>query len=192
MPLIDDVRAFAPGCDQETADRELTLRRLEEDPGVWGRESPTHLTTSAWAVDARGERVLLVYHKIYDSWSWVGGHADGERDLAAVALRELEEETGVAGGRVVAAQGESPILSLEALPVAGHVRRGAWVPSHTHLNVTYLVVADAEAPLRVAPDENSGVSWAPLDDVRRLSTEAWMCEHVYEKLIKRTRALLCK
>ena len=79
MPLIDDVRAFVPGCEQETADRELILRRLEEDPGVWGRESPTHLTTSAWAVDARGERVLLVYHKIYDSWSWVGGHADGER-----------------------------------------------------------------------------------------------------------------
>ena len=97
MPLIDDVRAFVPGCEQETADRELILRRLEEDPGVWGRESPTHLTTSAWAVDARGERVLLVYHKIYDSWSWVGGHADGEHDLAAVALRELEEETGVAG-----------------------------------------------------------------------------------------------
>ena len=64
--------------------------------------------------------------------------------------------------------------------------------SHTHLNVTYLVVADAEAPLRVAPDENSGVRWAPLDDVCRLSTEAWMCEHVYKKLIERTRALLGK
>ena len=180
MPLIDDVRAFAPGCEQETADQELILRRLEQDPGIWGRESTTHLTTSAWTLDERGERVLLVYHKIYDSWSW------------AVALRELEEETGVSGARVAAAQDGCPILSLEALPVAGHVRRGAWVPSHTHLNVTYLVVADAEAPLRVAPDENSGVRWAALDDVCRLSTEAWMCEHVYKKLIERTRALLGK
>ena len=40
MPLNDDVRAFAPGCDQETADRELILRRLEEDPGVWGMSRP--------------------------------------------------------------------------------------------------------------------------------------------------------
>lgn len=76
-------------------DRELILGRLAHDPHVADRSSLAHLTTSAWTVDAAGERVLLCYHNIYDSWSWVGGHADGELDLAAVAAAELAEETGV-------------------------------------------------------------------------------------------------
>ena len=62
--------------------------------------------------------------------------------------------------------------------------------SHTHLNVTYLFVADPSEPLRMQPDENAGVRWVPLDDVMALSSEPWMRERVYEKLIGRTRELL--
>ena len=149
MALIDDVRAFVPECDQEVADRALMLDRLEHDPEVALRGSLAHLTASAWTVDATGERTLLCYHNIYNSWSWVGGHADGDFDLAAVAARELEEETGVAGARLVSeGLGEGAILSVEALPVAGHVKRGSYVSSHVHLNATYLFVADPSEPLR--------------------------------------------
>ena len=189
MPLLDDVRAFVPGCAQEEADRLLMLERLACDPLVFDRESPAHVTTSAWTVDPSGGQTLLCYHRIYDSWSWVGGHADGERNLVAVARRELAEETDVADARLVEA-GPGAILSLEVLPVAGHVRRDAWVSSHAHLNVTYLFVADPQAPLREQPEENAGVRWVPLDDVLTLSSEPWMCEHVYRKLIARTHALL--
>lgn len=192
MSLYEDIRAFVPGCEQEVADRDLLLDRLARDPHVADRESVAHLTTSAWAVSPDGRRTLLVYHNIYDSWSWVGGHADGEQDLASVALRELGEETGVTGARVVdgaAGRGAaSPVFSVEALPVAGHVRRGSYVGSHVHLNVTYLVVADPDRPLREKPDENSGVRWVPIEKVCELSSEPWMCEHVYAKLIERTRA----
>ena len=185
-PLARAIEAFAPGCDQEVADRALMLERLAADPAAFDRSSFAHFTCSAWAVDPQGERTVLCYHRIYDSWSWVGGHADGCRDLASVAARELAEETGLAGARLVPV-GEGGILSLEVLPVAGHVRRGSWVSSHAHLNVAYLFVADPASPLREKPDENSGVRWASLDDVCALSTEPWMCEHVYGKLISRTR-----
>ena len=191
MSLIDDVCAFVPGCEQEETDKALLLERLTRDPQVAERASLAHLTTSAWTVDPAGEQTLLCYHNIYDSWSWVGGHADGELGLAAVAARELAEETGVAGASLVT-EGLAPgaIFSIEALPVAGHVKRGAYVSSHVHLNVTYLFCADPAEATRVKPDENSGVRWVPIDDLLTLSDEPWMCERVYAKLISRTKELL--
>ncbi len=191
MALLDDIRGFEPLCDQEAADKELLLGSLEHDPAAFGRESVAHFTASAWCVDGQRERTLLVYHNIYDSWSWVGGHADGDRDLASVAERELREETGVANPRLITkGLGPGAILSIEALPVAGHVKRGRYVSSHVHLNVTYLFEADPDEPLRMKPDENSGVRWAGLDEVCKLSSEPWMIEHVYKKLIERTRGAL--
>ena len=91
MSLIEDVRSFEPFNEQESVDRDLILRRLEADPQVFDRRSLAHVTCSAWTVDPLFTQTLLVYHRIYDSWSWIGGHADGQQDLAAVALRELQE-----------------------------------------------------------------------------------------------------
>ena len=136
------------------------------------------MTASAWVVNPGRDKVLMVYHKIYDSWSWTGGHADGEEDLLAVALREVTEETGVTHVRPVS----KDIFSLETVTVDGHEKRGEYVSSHLHLNVTYLLEADDTEPLRVCEDENKGVAWFSLEEALAASTEPWFVKRIYGKL----------
>lgn len=182
MALIDDIRAYRPVNEQEQADKLVILRALENDPNCFDRSAQAHMACSIWTVDPTLTQTLLVYHNIYDSWSWIGGHADGGRDLAAVALRELSEETGMANAQLVDC-GPGGVYSIEVLTVDGHVKRGEYVSSHLHLNVTYLAVADPREAVRMKPDENSGVRWAPIEDAVRLSTEPWIRDRIYRKLI---------
>ncbi|MBQ9043926.1 MAG: NUDIX hydrolase [Eggerthellaceae bacterium] len=180
--LREDIAAFEPFNEQESADKQVILQALDTNPNCFDRSEQAHMACSIWVVDPSMTQTLLVYHNIYDSWSWIGGHADGECDLQAVALRELQEETGVQNARIVPC-GPGNIYSLEVLTVNGHEKRGAYVSSHLHLNVTYLAIADPAEAIRTKPDENSGVRWAPLEDAIRLSTEPWIRTRIYRKLI---------
>ena len=96
MDIRAAIAAYSPFNEQEAADKELILDFLQKNPDAFYRTNRiAHMTASAWVVNPARDRVLMVYHNIYDSWSWTGGHADGEENLAAVALREVREETGV-------------------------------------------------------------------------------------------------
>ena len=177
--LIEKIRAYRPDCEQERKDQTRILDYIEKNPGALLRSDPVaHLTASAWVVNPARDKVLMVYHKIYDSWSWTGGHADGESDLLAVALRECREETGVTHVRPVSEE----IYSLEVLTVDGHEKHGEYVSSHLHLNVTYLLEAEETDALRVCKEENSGVRWFPLEAALEASTEPWFVERIYRKL----------
>lgn len=182
--LIDALHAYRPACVQEQQDRALMLRGCERmGESVLTRENPlAHFTASAWVVDPSRERVVMVYHKIYRSWSWSGGHADGESDLLRVALREVREETGLQTLRPL----HEGIWSLEALAVAPHTRRGQFVSAHLHWNLTYLLEAQTEETLRVCEEENSAVRWFAAEDVLPHCTEPQM-RPIYQKLIERLR-----
>lgn len=179
MELLHQIEQYQPFNEQEVHDKEVILQCLREQEDIFTRENRmAHMTASAWVVNRERTRVLMAYHNIYDSWSWLGGHADGEADLLAVALREVREESGISQVHPVSDE----IFSLEVLTVDGHVKRGTYVSSHLHLNVTYLLEASEEECLHKKPDENSDVAWFGLQEAVEASSEPWFRERIYSKL----------
>lgn len=184
MDLFEQLRNYRPYNEQEAADLKVIKMLLASQSDIFTRENlVAHMSASSWLLNRAHDKVLMIYHNIYDSWAWTGGHADGERDLLAVAVREAQEETGVTDIHPVS----SDIFSVEVLTVDGHEKRGAYVPSHLHLNVTYLLEADEEEVLRIKPDENSGVRWFLLEEALKACSEPWMRERIYIKLNAKLR-----
>lgn len=182
--LIEKIENYKPFNEQEERDKPLILDWIRNNENAFTRENTiAHITASAWVVNKDRSNVLMVYHNIYNSWSWLGGHADGETDLLSVALREVREEAGISNVQPVSEE----IFSLEALTVDGHIKKGKYVSSHLHLNITYLVEADSDEALFVKPDENSGVAWFTPEEALKKSTEPWFVANVYSKLIKKAK-----
>lgn len=179
MDLVEQIKKYKPVNAQEEKDRLFILSCLENYDDIFLRENNiAHMTASAWVVNKSHDKVLMVYHNIYDSWSWLGGHADGETNLLNTAIREVREESGIQNITPVS----EDIYSLEVLTVDGHVKRNEYVSSHLHLNITYLLEADEEESLTIKPDENSGVKWFKLDEAIEASSEKWFQENIYNKL----------
>lgn len=177
--LKEKIENYKPYNEQEKQDKKVMLDYINNFDNILTRENEFgHFTASSWVVNNQRTKVLMIYHNIYNSWTWTGGHADGEHDLLGTAVRELKEETGVTNVNVL----KPDIFSLENICVNGHVKRGKYVSSHVHLNLTYLLEVDEKETLQIKEDENSGVRWIPIEDIDKYSTEPWMVEKVYKKL----------
>lgn len=182
MNFIEEIKNYKPYNEQEENDKKIMLEYIEKFEDVLTRENKVgHFTVSAWVVNKSRTKVLMIYHNIYDSWAWVGGHADGEEDLLKVAVREIEEETSVKNVKLIG----DGIYSLEIVPAYGHIKRGKYVSSHLHLNLTYLIEADENETLHIREEENSGVAWIKIEDIKNKSKEDWFKEKIYSKIIEK-------
>ena len=186
IPLLprwaEPLAAFVPGDAREAEEQRMMLETIARlGDAVLTRECAlAHMTASSIIVSPDRRRTLMAFHRIYQSWAWTGGHADGETDFERTARREAGEETGI---RALRRLGEG-IASIEILPVWAHVRRGQEVGSHLHLNVSYLFEADDTLPLRMAPDENSAVGWIEVARLCEFVSEPPMLP-VYRRLLER-------
>lgn len=186
MNYIEELKQYRPRSEQEAADREMILRYIEAFPDtILTRENGfAHMTGSSMIFNRERDKVLMAYHNIYRSWSWTGGHADGEEDMLLVAEKEAKEETGVETLRILGKKAKDGFLStVDVLPVWGHVKRGRYITSHLHLNLSYLFEAEEKEILHIKEDENSQVAWLPVSEIKTKVTEPDMIP-VYEKLIR--------
>lgn len=184
MNLIETMEAYIPFNEQEANDKEEFLRRLKSGEELYTRENASaHITVSGWTLNKEHTKVLMAYHNIYDSWSWLGGHADGERDLLKVAIKEVKEESGLPSVTPVS----EDIFSLEILCVNGHEKKGRYISSHLHMNLTFLLEADENQNIQCKPDENSKVGWFGFEEAIEKSTEEWFKERIYAKLNEKVK-----
>ena len=181
MNLHDQIKLYKPFNEQEKKDQDLILRVMVTLSDVLTRKNEIlHFTSSAFVLNPSRTHVLMVYHNIYNSWSWTGGHADGEPDLFFVAKKELMEESGVTDLTVI----QQEMISLDILPVIGHVKNGKYVAPHLHFNATYLFEVQDDAHFKAKLDENSAVGWIAVDEIHQKCTEQHMIP-IYEKILQK-------
>jgi len=160
MVLREEIEKYVPYNEQEKEDKKYFLKFIDTFDDVLTRDNIFgHFSASSFVVNKDRNKMLVVKHNIYNKWIYPGGHADGEEDLLSVALREVEEETGLKA-KVL----DKNIFGINANASNTHIKRGKIVPSHIHYDVIYLFEADENLPLVYREDESSGVKWIPFDE----------------------------
>ena len=160
MNLKEKIENYIPFDESEEKIKDYLLKCMNTFQDVLTRENEFgHFASSAFVVNKERTKMLVVYHNIYDAWIFPGGHADGEENLLAVAIREVEEETGLKT-KVL----DESIFAISASPIIGHIKKGKYVPAHTHLDVVYLLEADDKKPLTFREDESKGVKWITFEE----------------------------
>jgi 8-oxo-dGTP pyrophosphatase MutT (NUDIX family) len=161
--LLIELRKHSPAGAHEAAMLERIIRFVEGHENCFERSlAAGHVTGSAWVVDQDRSHVLLTHHRKLDKWLQPGGHADGDPDVLRVALREVEEESGLS---VVSPVSEA-IFDVDAHCIPA---RGA-EPEHVHYDVRFLIEADRSRPLRIS-HESKDLAWVPLVRVGELNTD---------------------
>lgn len=185
MEIKELIESYNPCNEQEEQDKKMILKYMNLFDDVLTRENEiVHFTCSAVVLNKTRDKVLMVYHNIYKSWSWAGGHADGDSDFLRVAIKEVKEETGVEEINIL----DKNIMSLDVLSVLGHVKRGKYVTPHIHISVAYLLEVDENEILKIKEDENSNVGWLPIDTFLDSVKEEHM-KPIYQKIIGKAKKL---
>ena len=186
MELIDLLKEYKPFNSKEENDKKKFIDFLLNNNNVFTRlNTEGHVTSSCWILNKTHDKALMCYHNIYDSFSWLGGHNDGNEDCLNVAIKELKEESGLQKIKVLS----NDIFSIEILPVKEHIKKGKLIKEHLHYNITYIFECDELEKTRIKKDENKQLAWFNINDLKDNVKEKNMYENVYSKLIAKSKQI---
>ncbi|GAB4043992.1 NUDIX hydrolase [Spirosoma jeollabukense] len=176
LPLLNLLRQHTTTDLNEQAMTQATIEFVETNSDAFERSLLAgHITGSAWIVSPDRQQVLLIHHRKLDRWLQPGGHADGDPDVAAVALREAREETGLTSLQLV-----SPAIfdvDIHTIPARGDV------PEHLHYDIRFLLEADPDEPFGNS-DEIKNIRWFSLEMVNNYTDSESICRMVRKNVTK--------
>lgn len=161
----------------------ISYIKIHSDTVLTRENSIAHMTASTVIINEEKTKMLMIHHKIYDTWTWQGGHTDGEEDLLKVALKEAEEETGIREYRILEDQ-DGLISKLDILTVKAHMKNGKPISAHLHLNAAFLLEAKEEDTLLMNKKETNGIKWVLFEKIDELAKEPEITP-IYHELIRR-------
>ena len=181
---IEKLKSYVPYNEQEEVDKQFFIDCERKEQILTRDNTLCHLVSSAVILNKTRDKMLAIYHNIYKTWAWVGGHADGDDDMLYVAIKEAKEETSLEEFKVLL---NEPI-AIDSISVDSHYRRGKFIPAHTHLNYAYVFEADENAVVHIKEDENSNIAWLTLDELIEKSCERKMYP-IYRKIFEKIKKL---
>ena len=145
-----------------------TITFVEQQPACFERSLTIgHITGSAWIVSANRQQVVLIHHRKLDRWFQPGGHADGNPDVAAVAMQEAREETGLTQLQFVGEPGEPPAVfdvDVHLIPARANE------PAHFHYDIRFLIEANPTEAF-VESGETKAIQWVYWSEIALFTTE---------------------